>query len=174
MLNWLRAECARSGPGFFRYPLALTPFAIKKQLLQQTLSWQFRHALAEGELDFLQARWLGIEITDLALRWTMTVREGRILLSAGEEADVWFRGNANDLLLVAARKKDPDTLFFQRRLTIEGDTELGLEVKNLMDAVELESLPTPLRTGLLKLAAFVEAGLNEDANSPVNRAGKLC
>jgi predicted lipid carrier protein YhbT len=33
--------------------------------------------------------------------------------------------------MIAARKQDPDTLFFQRRLVIEGDTELGLYVKNL-------------------------------------------
>ena len=47
----------------------------------------------------------------------------------------------NDLILVAGRKEDPDTLFFQRRLSIEGDTELGLEVKNLMDNIEFEQLP---------------------------------
>ena len=49
---------------------------------------------------------------------------------------------------------------------IEGDTELGLEVKNLMDAIELEHMPAPLRIGLMQLADFVEAGLNEDAKSP--------
>lgn len=43
--------------------------------------------------------------------------------------DVSFSGNLNDLVLIAGRKEDPDTLFFQRRLSIEGDTELGLEVK---------------------------------------------
>lgn len=174
MLNWLRVECVRSGPRFFRYPLSVTPFAVKKAVLQQILHWQFRHALAEGELDFMQGRWAGITINDLALSWVMTVKERRLLLTEGEEADVWFRGNACDLLLIAAGKQDPDTLFFQRRLAIEGDTELGLEVKNLMDAVEPESLPVPLRMSLLKLAAFVEAGLNEDANSAVNRAGTLC
>ncbi|MGO2436765.1 MAG: ubiquinone anaerobic biosynthesis accessory factor UbiT, partial [Serratia proteamaculans] len=58
-------------------------------------------------------------------------------------------------------KQDPDTLFFQRRLQIEGDTELGLYVKNLMDAIELEAMPAPLRIGLLQLAEFVEAGLQE-------------
>ncbi|SFN25483.1 Predicted lipid carrier protein YhbT, contains SCP2 domain [Izhakiella capsodis] len=174
MLNRLRAECVRKGPNFMRYPLSFTPFAVKKHVLQQVLCWQFSHALAEGELDFLEGRWLGIDITDLGLCWRMTVREGRIELADGTHADAWFRGQANDLLLIAARRQDPDTLFFQRRLIIEGDTELGLEVKNLMDAIELETLPAPLRIGLLKLASFVEAGLNEDANSSLDCAGKLC
>jgi predicted lipid carrier protein YhbT len=57
------------------------------------------------------------------------------------EADVSFSADASDLLMIAARKQDPDTLFFQRRLVIEGDTELGLYVKNLMDAIELEQMP---------------------------------
>lgn len=83
------------------------------------------------------------------------------MVSQHAEADPNFSGNANDLILIVARKQDPDTLFFQRRLQIEGDIELGLCVKNLMGAIELESLPAPLRIGLLKLASFVEAAQQE-------------
>ena len=174
MLNMLRAQCVNQGPRLLRLPVQFTPFAVKKILLQQLLNTQFRHALAEGELDFLQGRWLGIDIHDIALRWAVTLENDRLQIVNRDEADVWFRGKANDLLLVAARKVDPDTLFFQRRLTIEGDTELGLEVKNLMDAIELENMPAPLRIGLMQLADFVEAGLNEDAKSPGDRAGASC
>lgn len=174
MLNQLRAQCVKNGPQFLRLPLQLTPFAWKKRLLQQLLNWQFGHALAEGELNFLQGRWLAVEIRDLDLRWSTTVENGRLVVSDTQQADVWFRGDANDLVLVAARKRDPDTLFFQRRLVIEGDTELGLEVKNLMDAIELEMMPAPLRIGLMQLAQFIETGLTEDANSPANRAGASC
>jgi predicted lipid carrier protein YhbT len=35
-----------------------------------------------------------------------------------------------------ARQQDPDTLFFHRKLAIEGDTELGLVVKNLLDRID--------------------------------------
>ncbi len=100
----------------------LTLFSVKKVLLQQLLNWQFRHALAEGELDFLQARYLSIEIADVNLRWITTTEEDQLRIVQDTEADVWFRGNVNDLLLVDARKADPDMLFFQRRLVIEGDT----------------------------------------------------
>lgn len=174
MLNQLRARLVRQAPGFLRVPLQFAPFTVKKQCLQQLLSWQFHHALAEGELNFLEGRWLGIEIRDIGLRWITTMTQGNLVIDDRPEADVWFRGDANDLLLVAARRQDPDTLFFQRRLVIEGDTELGLEVKNLMDAIELEFMPTPLRFALMQLADLVEAGLNEDANSPANRAGASC
>ncbi|STL79926.1 sterol-binding protein [Escherichia coli] len=51
------------------------------------------------------------------------------MVSQNAQADVSFSADASDLLMIAARKQDPDTLFFQRRLVIEGDTELGLYVK---------------------------------------------
>jgi hypothetical protein len=35
---------------------------------------------------------------------------------------------------LALRREDPDTLFFTRRLVLEGDTELGLALKNALDA----------------------------------------
>ena len=44
---------------------------------------------------------------------------------------------ARCFLRLAQRQEDPDTLFFSRRLSIEGDTELGLVVKNALDALEL-------------------------------------
>lgn len=173
VLNQLRAQLVRKGPQYLRFPLRFAPFVLKKKLLQQLLGWQFHHALAEGELDFLEGRWLGIEIRDLGLCWTTTLEQGVLRVEERDEADVWFRGDANDLVLVAARKQDPDTLFFQRRLVIEGDTELGLEVKNLMDAIEPEHMPAPLRFGIMQLAELVERGLTEDA-TPADRAGASC
>lgn len=161
MLEKLRARIVRQGPALLRVPLRFTPFMLQRQVLEQLLAWQFRQALEEGELAFLDAKWLKIEVRDLGLHWFMTVNNGRLVVSQQAEADVSFSGDANDLLLIAARKEDPDTLFFQRRLRIEGDTELGLYVKNLMDSIELESMPKPLRLGLLQLADFIEAGLQE-------------
>lgn len=52
-------------------------------------------------------------------------------------ADLTISACAYDFLLLAQRKEDPDTLFFSRRLAMEGDTELGLLVKNTIDAIEL-------------------------------------
>jgi predicted lipid carrier protein YhbT len=49
--------------------------------------------------------------------------------------DVTVRASLADYLALALRREDPDTLFFTRRLVIEGDTELGLQVKNALDAL---------------------------------------
>lgn len=41
-----------------------------------------------------------------------------------------------DFIALGLREEDPDTLFFARRLAIEGDTELGLIVKNVLDGID--------------------------------------
>lgn len=142
--------------------------------LEQVLSWQFRQALAEGELEFLEGRWLSIHVRDIGLLWYTSVVDGRLVVSQQADADVSFSADASDLLMIAARKQDPDTLFFQRRLVIEGDTELGLYVKNLMDAIELEQMPKALRVMLLQLADFVEAGLKSPQKPEQTSVGEAC
>ncbi len=79
----------------------------------------------DGELEFLEGRWLSIHVRDIDLQWFTSVVNGKLVVSQNAQADVSFSADASDLLMIAARKQDPDTLFFQRRLVIEGDTELG-------------------------------------------------
>ena len=52
--------------------------------------------------------------------------------------------------MLATRSEDSDTLFFQRRLSLEGSTELGLQLKNLLDGIEMDPLafPAPVRLAL--------------------------
>ncbi len=174
MLDELRSRLVRFGPSLMSVPVKLAPFALKRQVLEQVLSWQFRQALAEGELEFLEGRWLSIHVRDIGLLWYTSVVDGRLVVSQQADADVSFSADASDLLMIAARKQDPDTLFFQRRLVIEGDTELGLYVKNLMDAIELEQMPKALRVMLLQLADFVEAGLKSPQKPEQTSVGEAC
>jgi predicted lipid carrier protein YhbT len=67
--------------------------------------------------------------------------------------DLSITATLRDYIALGLREEDPDTLFFARRLSIEGDTDLGLTVKNLLDGIDwgaalralAESLPQPLR-----------------------------
>ncbi|EPG4867101.1 ubiquinone anaerobic biosynthesis accessory factor UbiT [Klebsiella pneumoniae] len=174
MLDKLRSRLVHFGPSLMSVPVKLAPFALKRQVLEQVLSWQFRQALAEGELEFLEGRWLSVHVRDIGLLWYTSVVDGRLVVSQQADADVSFSADASDLLMIAARKQDPDTLFFQRRLVIEGDTELGLYVKNLMDAIELEQMPKALRVMLLQLADFVEAGLKSPQKPEQTSVGEAC
>ncbi|MFV0261026.1 MAG: SCP2 domain-containing protein [Kluyvera sp.] len=174
MLDKLRSRLVHVAPTLMSVPVKMTPFALKRQVLQQVLSWQFRQALNDGELDFLEGRWLSIEVRDIGLKWFTSVENERLIVSDAAQADVSFSADASDLLMIAARKQDPDTLFFQRRLVIEGDTELGLYVKNLMDAIELEQMPKALRVMLMQLADFVEAGLKSPSETKHTSVGEPC
>ena len=173
MLDKLRSRLVQFGPSMLSVPVKLAPFALKRQVLEQLLSWQFRQALQEGEL-FLEGRWLSIEVRDIGLRWFTSVENDQLIVRQSADADVSFSADACDLLMIAARKQDPDTLFFQRRLVIEGDTELGLYVKNLMDAIELEQMPKALRVMLMQMADFVEAGLKTPPDSKHTSVGEPC
>ena len=174
MLDKLRSRIVHLGPSLLSVPVKLTPVAQKRQVLEQVLSWQYRQALDDGELEFLEGRWLSIHVRDIDLQWFTSVVNGKLVVSQNAQADVSFSADASDLLMIAARKQDPDTLFFQRRLVIEGDTELGLYVKNLMDAIELEQMPKALRMMLLQLADFVEAGMKTAPETKQTSVGEPC
>ncbi|MCC7326488.1 MAG: SCP2 sterol-binding domain-containing protein [Burkholderiales bacterium] len=60
-------------------------------------------------------------------------------LHGGDPVDTTLRAHVADFVLLALRRIDPDTLFFARRLAIEGDTEAGLLLKNLLDAVDFRA-----------------------------------
>ena len=130
-------------------PLRRVPHPLQRVPLQLALETIFRASVAAGELEFLDQRCLAIEIEDAGWRWPIALAEGRLrVLERDHPADVTIRGQSPAFLIMASRLEDPDTLFFQRRLVIEGDTELGLGVKNFLDGLDEERLPLPLRIAL--------------------------
>ncbi len=135
-----------------RLPGRLLPPALHARALALALNRIFRHALAEGELAFLEGRVLQVEVTDLALDYRLTLEGGRLAAAShGRRPDVRFGGSAREFLILALGREDPDTLFFQRRLQLEGDTELGLEIKNFLYSMEQGLLPEPVERLLARL-----------------------
>jgi predicted lipid carrier protein YhbT len=94
--------------------------------------------LPDDSLALLEAKNFLIDVLDTGGQAAFTFRDGlfRPLFKAPETPDLAFRANLSAFLQLAARQEDPDTLFFNRTLSIEGDTELGLIVKNMLDAME--------------------------------------
>jgi predicted lipid carrier protein YhbT len=104
----------------------------------------FAVALQEGELDFLQDRTVYIHVHDMRLAFRITLAKGGLVPGRTENTpDLTITGSLHAFLLLATRHEDSDTLFFQRRLHTEGNTELGLEVKNFLDGLDVESLWLP-------------------------------
>lgn len=164
----VRAHIIAVMPKILRPSLRLLPFKTQKMVLLPALTSVFGEALAEGDFEFLQGKWLKIVITDLALIWWLSFDENQLVMASADEMiekniseDVSFSATGDDLLLIAGRKQDPDTLFFQRRLKIEGDTELGLEVKNLIDAIDIEHLPSTVHNLVQYSANFLQTTRDE-------------
>lgn len=57
--------------------------------------------------------------------WCLSCQGTQLRVAQREAVDVCIRGTWRDFLLLASRQEDPDTLFFRRRLVIEGDTDFG-------------------------------------------------
>lgn len=86
----------------------------------------------------LEGRVVRIRVIDAGAVASIVYREGRFRAAPHDaDAALEFAAEASAYLQMLARQEDPDTLFFHRRLVIEGDTELGLMVKNLLDRIEL-------------------------------------
>lgn len=86
----------------------------------------------------LQGKLISIRVTDAGVAYYFTLdRNGMVACRRTREPELTISASAYDFLMLALRKEDPDTLFFSRRLCMEGDTELGLLVKNTLDALEL-------------------------------------
>lgn len=165
----LQRRLVEQAPRILRHPLKLVPFSLQQSLMERLLASVFKEAIADGDFEFLAGKWLKVEVLDLELCWFISEQDGKLVVARHcEQADVCFSGTTNDLILIAGRKEDPDSLFFQRKLKIEGNTELGLEVKNLMDSLDLDGLPSLVRYPLLDLATFIErakAGSAQEAHS---------
>lgn len=98
--------------------------------------------LPDDQLDLLEGRSFVVEVLDTGSRAAFTCRR-RMFHPLWRIAapDLTFRAYTSGYLKLLNRQDDPDTLFFKRELSIEGDTELSLIVKNMLDTVELPKLP---------------------------------
>lgn len=146
-MNWVQHL-----PGGLLRPLALLPFGLTRQAFIVLCNQVFAAPLRAGELEFLAGRVLRIELRDagLVLRLSASNRRLRDPGAAGA-ADVCISGNVYAFLLLVSRREDPDTLFFQRHLRIQGDTQLGLYVKNFLDAWEPPAAVYRLQEGIATL-----------------------
>jgi len=109
--------------------------------LTTALNLALDRVLPRDDLEPLAGRHLRIKVRDagLTLDFTFGPRGFRPLAAAGTP-DLTLTANARDYLALALREEDADTLFFGRRLLTEGDTDLGLLVKNTLDAVDWDAL----------------------------------
>ena len=132
--------------------LRLLPKRPGSQLFVTGLNIALAPHLPLDACTMLEGRSLRIDVSDAGLRFDYTWRSRafRVADHADSTPDLTIRANAWDFHQLIQRDEDPDTLFFNRRLVMEGDTELGLLVKNTLDSLDMDVLkPTKVLSQLL-------------------------
>lgn len=117
------------------------PVAPPSWALAQVLNQLRRRGVLQADMDLLAGRCYEILVTDVGLRLTFSASARGFSSAAGGTPDLRLSATLADFARMMLREEDPDTLFFHRRLVIEGDTELGLVVKNLLDSVDWSRTP---------------------------------
>lgn len=127
-------------PAFLCAPFKVIPDSIHSKILATFLNQILSQQAKDEELDFLEQRNLCITIIDTNTSYYLSLNKQRFVnTSPNNKIDLLLKARIYDFLTLAARQEDPDTLVFQRRLIMEGDTELGLELKNFLDGVDIDS-----------------------------------
>lgn len=120
--------------------LKTTPNALHGMVAAQLFNILAGAKALTGRAETLQGRRIGIVVTDTGNQWCFLIVEDRLRSIRGDvsQCEVRIRGTLADFMRLAMRIEDPDTLFFHRRLIIEGATETGLAIKNLLDSLEFD------------------------------------
>ncbi len=146
-------------PAPLALPLKAIPSFIHNKALVVTLNRIFSKDLKDGELDFLQGKLVHISIEDAGIEYRFSLSDDKLIPgNMSQSPDLFLKGTVYDYLLLASRREDTDTLFFSRRLHMQGDTELGLYVKNFLDGLDMDShrIPAYLESALQKSLPLYE------------------
>ena len=136
-------------PGPLRAVLSRLPQYPPAAALAVALNLWLGHVLNGTNLPQASGKVVCIRVRDAGLRLLFCVHGEGVAACADAQPDVTITADAGVFASLALREDDADTLFFSRRLVMEGDTELGLLLKNVLDALDTSalarSLPSPAR-----------------------------
>ncbi|EHQ52358.1 hypothetical protein ECTPHS_06687 [Ectothiorhodospira sp. PHS-1] len=119
--------------------LRLLPDAVHTRVFSALMNHMLKGQPAADELGPLEGKRICLAVTDHSGSICFRVKDGGVThwdCKNPTDWDVRIRGRLEDFWRLATRSEDPDTLFFSRRLDLEGETEAGLYLKNLLDTAE--------------------------------------
>ena len=106
-------------------------------VLVSVLNTMLRKGLLPADMELFAGRKFEIEVLDAGIKVRFSADTEKFLDDQLQRRPRSEAGRQRHRLHAhMMREEDPDTLFFNRKLQIEGDTELGLITKNLLDSVE--------------------------------------
>lgn len=117
------------------------PDSVHSELLSRLFNHLLRGQYMVDQLHDLDGKRLAIGIKDTRTELLFRIQGNQLKRQPKTTAQAWdvrISGNLNDFWQLASRSEDPDTLFFHRRLAIEGETEAGLYLKNMLDGMDFD------------------------------------
>jgi O2-independent ubiquinone biosynthesis accessory factor UbiT len=117
-------------------PLRLIPDAVHTEIFARLFNHLLRGQPLAVRLAEINGKSVRILIRDAASELCFRIEHGLLQSSPPGRGDIRITGTVDDFWKLATRREDPDTLFFSRRLCIEGDIETGVHIKNLLDALD--------------------------------------
>ncbi len=105
-------------------------------LLAQALNRFLLPRWPDDARDALAGRIVELHVSDFGLRVRLVLGRNGFRAAAGaDQPALRISATADGYLRLAQGRDDPDRLFFDRVLVMEGDTEVGLVLKNTLDAI---------------------------------------
>lgn len=139
--------------------ISFVPQMINRKIVEAALNRVLQEQITDGDFDYLTGKWLQVEIRDAQLFTIIGFRNRqfvcRQVAQESSDADARLSVFTADAIDLVQQKIDPDTLFFQRKLTIGGDTELAHHVKNTLDTLDSDTIPKLIKTLLQKYQAII-------------------
>lgn len=146
--------------------LRVAPAPAHEHLLSLTINHLLLGQPLRERLAEMCGKRFRLHVDDAGVSLTFEITPTGLVRAVGAP-HVTIRGQLRDFIALALRREDPDTLFFQRRLAVEGETETGLHLKNLLDGWEYDAaahvqavLPPPLASAALRARGAL-MGLSE-------------
>lgn len=136
-------------PEFLRIKLSRLPHYPASAAFATLLTLQLGEHVNAAMLPALAEKKIKLRIRDMGVVLMLQVGTDGIFACRSGTADLTLIATARDFLSLALRREDPDTLFFSRRLVMEGDTELGVFLKNTLDGLPARGFMLPAPTRLL-------------------------
>lgn len=112
------------------------PSAPPSRVAAKVLDRLLLPRLSEEARAALRGQVVALSVTDLGLRVRLRLgAHGFEATGDAVPAVLRIQAGTEGFLSLVRGLEDPDRLFFERRLMMEGDTELGLILKNTLDAI---------------------------------------
>lgn len=118
--------------------LKFVPSGVQAFAVTAVVNRMLRRQPLRMRLRELENRTVTIHISDIPWEMHFLIRDRHLLPGESAVSDVIISGELQSFIELLGGKEDPDALFFQRRLNMEGDTETGVHVKNLLDSLEYD------------------------------------